>query len=194
MLKLVVNNTGTEPESDSAFSNYFTCKDCVYYLSKSDSCSLQLAADSNSPLIPYECGNFEETYEIGTEDPLNSHIHQRLREEKVQMLAENYPAQPSINPIHKDVIWYGTANYGCWIVSDAKKRFALAEQVPFGDNNMSSEKYASPFPLHDHGAKEGIRNYMCWYVNEKGIGEYHILIGGVIMKIAEGVKKLGFNN
>ncbi|KFL63479.1 hypothetical protein DJ50_4649 [Bacillus cereus ATCC 10876] len=58
MLKLVVNNTGTEPESDSASSNYFTCKDCVYYLSKSDSCSLQLAADSNSPLIPYECGNF----------------------------------------------------------------------------------------------------------------------------------------
>lgn len=66
----------------------FTCKDCVYYLSKSDSCSLQLAADSNNPLIPYKCGNFEETYEIGTEDPLNSHIHQQLREEKAQILAK----------------------------------------------------------------------------------------------------------
>ncbi|MBE7128972.1 hypothetical protein [Bacillus mycoides] len=193
MLKLVVDNTVTEQETDSAFSNLFTCKDCVYYLSKSDSCSLQLAADSNNPLIPYECGNFEETYEIGTEDPLNSHIHQRLREEKAQILAENYPAQPSIDPIHKEAIWYGSADYGCWIVNDSKKRFALAEQVPFNDN-ISLEKYTSPFPLHDHGAKEGIRHYMCWYVNEKGIGEYHLLIGGVIMKIAEGVKKLGFNH
>ncbi len=50
MLKLVVDNTVTEQETDSAFSNFFTCKDCVYYLSKSDSCSLQLAADSNNPL------------------------------------------------------------------------------------------------------------------------------------------------
>lgn len=52
MLKLVVDNTVTEPEpkTDSAFSNYFTCKDCVYYLSKSDSCSLRLAADSDNPL------------------------------------------------------------------------------------------------------------------------------------------------
>ena len=163
MLKLVVDNTVTEtepePKTDSAFSNFFTCKDCVYYLSKSDSCSLQLAADSNNPLIPYECGNFEETYEIGTEDPLNSHIHQRLREEKAQMLAENYPAQPSIDPIHKDAMWYGTIDFGCWIVNDSKKRFTLAEQVPF--NNNCPEKYASPFPLHDHGAKEGIRHYMC---------------------------------
>ncbi|MED2282519.1 hypothetical protein P4W12_29105 [Bacillus thuringiensis] len=195
MLKLVVDNTVTEPEpkTDSAFSNFFTCKDCVYYLSKSDSCSLQLAADSNNPHIPYECGNFEETYEIGTENPLNSHIHERLREEKAQMLAETYPEQPSIDPIHKDAIWYGTIDYGCWIVNDSKKRFTLAEQVPF-DNNIFPEKYASPFPLHDHGAKEGIRHYMCWYVNEKGIGEYHLLIGGVIMKIAEGVRKLGFND
>lgn len=194
MLKLVVDNTVTEPEpkTDSAFSNFFTCKDCVYYLSKSDSCSLQLAADSNNPHIPYECGNFEETYEIGTEDPLNSHIHQRLREDTAQMLAENYPAQPSIDPIHKDAMWYGTIDYGCWIVNDSKKRFTLAEQVPF--NNNCPEKYASPFPLHDHGAKKGIRHYMCWYVNEKGIGEYHLLIGGVIMKIAEGVRKLGFND
>ncbi len=73
-----------------------------------------------------------------------------------------------------------------------KKRFTLAEQVPF--NNNCPEKYASPFPLHDHGAKEGIRHYLCWYVNEKGIGEYHLLIGGVIMKITEGVRKLGFND
>ena len=192
MLKLVVDNTVTEtepePKTDSAFSNFFTCKDCVYYLSKSDSCSLQLAADSNNPLIPYECGNFEETYEIGTEDPLNSHIHQRLREEKAQMLAENYPAQPSIDPIHKDAMWYGTIDFGCWIVNDSKKRFTLAEQVPF--NNNCPEKYASPFPLHDHGAKEGIRHYMCWYVNEKGIGEYHLLIGGVLMKNAEGGRKI----
>ncbi|MRA75724.1 hypothetical protein GH868_29895, partial [Bacillus thuringiensis] len=56
VLKLVVDNTVTEQETDSAFSNFFTCKDCVYYLSKSDSCSLQLAADSNNPLVPYECG------------------------------------------------------------------------------------------------------------------------------------------
>ena len=133
MLKLVVDNTVTEPEpepepktkTDSTFSNFFTCKDCVYYLSKSDSCSLQLATDSNNPHIPYECGNFEETYEIGTEDPLNSHIHQRLREDKAQMLAENYPAQPSIDPIHKDAMWYGTIDYGCWIVNDSKNVLLL---------------------------------------------------------------------
>lgn len=89
------------------------------------------------------------------------------------------------------MVW--AADYGCWIVNDSKKRFALAKQVP-SDNNSSLEKYASPFPLHDHGAKEGIRHYMCWYVNEKGIGGYHLLIGGVIMKVAEGVKKLGFNH
>ncbi|MGM2853703.1 hypothetical protein ACS2QW_31845, partial [Bacillus cereus group sp. Bce028] len=88
-------------------------------------------------------------------DPLNSHIHQRLREEKAQMLAENYPAQPSIDPIHKDAMWYGTIDFGCWIVNDSKKRLTLAEQVPF--NNNCPGKYASPFPLHDHGAKEGIR-------------------------------------
>ncbi len=80
---------------------------------------------------------------------------------KAQILAESYPAQPSIDPIHKDAIWYGSVNYGCWIINDSKKRFALAEQVPFSDNNMSSKKYASPFPLHDHGAK---RRYQALYV------------------------------
>lgn len=70
---------------------------------------------------------------------MNSHIHQRLREEKAQILDESYPAQPAIDPIHKDAIWYGSVNYGCWIINDSKKRFALAEQVPFGDNNMSSK-------------------------------------------------------
>lgn len=73
-----------------------------------------------------------------------------------------------------------------------QKRFTLAEQVPF-NNNCPENMLLLSLYTH-HGAKEGIRHYMCWYVNEKGIGEYHLLIGGVIMKIAEGVRKLGFND
>lgn len=199
MLRLVVDNTITEPETSSTIdlSGCFTCKDCVYYLAKSDSCSLNLASDSNSPFIPYECGNFEETYELeqtGEEDPLNTYIHKKIREEKAKEIAENYPAEPAVDPIHKEAMWYATDTFGCWIVNDAKKRFSLAEEIQFDDNANVSNIYASPFPLHNHGAKDGIRNYMCWYINEKGIGEYHLLIGGVIMKIAEGVRQLGFHN
>ena len=72
MLKLVVDNTVTEPEpepepktkTDSTFSNFFTCKDCVYYLSKSDSCSLQLALIQIIPISLMNVGTLKKPMKL----------------------------------------------------------------------------------------------------------------------------------
>lgn len=97
----------------------------------------------------------------------------------------NYPFEPNHN--YADVIegleWYISPDksFGCWIKNNAKGPVLIksyeAGFVP------KDRKYRSYYPLHNHQASESLLNRMVWNINEKGFGEYRIIVANEIRLI-----------
>jgi hypothetical protein len=86
-----------------------------------------------------------------------------------------YPVEPPFQPKTDRILWYYNPDLGlgCWIMNN----YNILMQVPKAIEDViksdeSVYSYRSPVPLHDHYVPESFKGFMCWRVDETGMGKF----------------------
>ncbi|MBU8908165.1 hypothetical protein [Desertibacillus haloalkaliphilus] len=180
-----------------------TCRThCSYFDKKTSECGIYHNVEVDSPRTPLRCSKFDgkdkgdhplskykftyldDEYDIDFEDA--NFLFEFMGEANRGQEDMNYPEQPSTHQVHKDAYWYVAPDrsFGCWIINHYPRKFmpvTVRENVQKG---WLSTIYKSLVPLHDHKASESLRSNICWYVNDKGFGQYVLVVNGKIQMIS----------
>jgi len=111
--------------------------------------------------------NFMQYHQLGIEWRNN------IREKTIY---EGYPFQPPGEPIHEKLVWFTDEQkgFGVWIYNNSGQEIKVNEEIEFGWSPFVRKSTAPPNePIHIRSV--GIRNYLIWYVDEQGYGQYGII-------------------
>lgn len=196
MLKLVLDNTEKKKKT---LSEVKTCRNnCVLFNDETNSCPIFKGLDYDDPNIVKRCLEFndvQETEETYNESEVVKSLMEDNSENEMDFLFEltgnqkkiksNYPLEADI-PFDKKMnglYWYVSPeqSFGCWVKNLFQKSFGvIPASKDEAKQGWAKNIYRSPIPLHDHQASEGLRNRMCWYVDEEGWGQYTVIIANDI--------------
>ena len=184
MLKLVTSN-------NEATDHIKTCStSCVLFNSKHQSCPIFKGVNYNDSNVVERCmeyidikGTEEQydngsTYQLENSEPPELPILETRAKNGTQSF--NYPFEPEIDfsQTISDIFWYidPEEKYGCWIKKHPKQRLAVTHSSKeFAEKGWEDSIYRSPVPLHDHAASPSLKTRMCWFVDEKGWGQYTLI-------------------
>ncbi|WP_051240066.1 hypothetical protein [Pontibacillus halophilus] len=212
VVKVDFNNKKSVKENDIERS----CSNCVLYDLFTNRCSVFDGIDTSIPETALRCNSYladeglqgnndywNEASDDLTEDEGDDYEFTIVEDEftatvdsdyffsiqgQKHIKNSKYPQQPDIPTTREDALWYVSPNneFGAWIINTNPKRFVDTNELSLVA--ASERTYSSPYPLHNHKASEGLRNFMCWYVNEQGVGQYTLLINGNISFITDPFK------